>query len=63
MHCPELFEGMSDDDWRNFTGEERAEELVKSDWAQSALVLVADRKACEDWVVVLAVNHWGEILL
>ncbi|KAJ6034422.1 hypothetical protein N7460_008597, partial [Penicillium canescens] len=51
MHCPELFEGMSDDDWRHFMGEERAEELAESDRAQSALVLVADRKACEEgWV-------------
>ncbi|KAJ5958479.1 uncharacterized protein N7479_005629 [Penicillium vulpinum] len=63
MHCPELFEGMSDDDWRHFTGEERAEELAESDRVQSALVLVADRKACEEgWVLVLAVNHRGEIL-
>ncbi|KAJ5981362.1 hypothetical protein N7522_013783 [Penicillium canescens] len=63
MHCPELFEGMSDDDWRHFMGEERAEELAESDRAQSALVLVADRKACEEgWVLVLAVNHRGEIL-
>ncbi|KAJ5165063.1 uncharacterized protein N7500_006893 [Penicillium coprophilum] len=63
MHCPELFDGMSDDDWRHFTGEERAEELTESDRAQNVLVLIADRKACEEgWVLVSAVNHRGEIL-
>ncbi|KAL5360487.1 hypothetical protein BJX96DRAFT_175345 [Aspergillus floccosus] len=63
MHCPELFEGTSDDDWRHLTGEERAQELAESDRTQSALVLVADRKACEEgWVLALAVNHRGEIL-
>jgi hypothetical protein len=63
MHCPELFEGMSDGDWRHFEGEERAEELAESDRTQKALVLVADRKACEEgWVLGLAVNHRGEIL-
>jgi hypothetical protein len=63
MHCPELFEGMSDDDWRHFEGEERAEQLAETDRAQNALVLVADRKACEEgWVLALAVNHRGEIL-
>jgi hypothetical protein len=63
MHCPELFEGISDDDWRHFEGEERAEELAESDRIQKALVLVADRKACEEgWVLALAVNHRGEIL-
>ncbi|KAJ5375523.1 hypothetical protein N7517_007529 [Penicillium concentricum] len=63
MHCPDLFEGMSDDDWRHLTGEERAEELAESDRAQNLLVFVADRKACEEgWVLALAVNHRGEIL-
>lgn len=63
MHCPEVFEGMSDGDWWHFEGEERAEELAESDRTQKALVLVADRKACEEgWVLALAVNHWGEIL-
>ncbi|KAJ5757162.1 uncharacterized protein N7511_007344 [Penicillium nucicola] len=63
MHCPELFEGVSDDDWRHWKGEERAEELVESDRIQKALVLVADRKACvEGWVLALAVNHRGEVL-
>jgi hypothetical protein len=60
MHCPELLEGMSDGDWRHFEGEERAEELAESDRTQKALVLVADRKACEEgWVLALAVNHRG----
>ncbi|KAF7585708.1 hypothetical protein BBP40_010258 [Aspergillus hancockii] len=63
MHCPELFEGMSDDDWRHFSGEERAEELEESDRSQAALVIVADRKACEEgWVLLLAVNHRGQVL-
>jgi hypothetical protein len=63
MHCPELFEGISDSDWRHFKGEELAEELADSDRTQKALVLVADRKACEEgWVLALAVNHRGEIL-
>ncbi|KAJ5576728.1 hypothetical protein N7535_003654 [Penicillium sp. DV-2018c] len=58
-----LFEGMSDVDWRHFEGEERAEELAESERAQNALVLVADRKACEGgWVLALAVNHRGKIL-
>jgi hypothetical protein len=48
MHCPELFEGMSDGDWRYFEGEERAEELAEYDRTQKALVPVADRKACEE---------------
>jgi hypothetical protein len=63
MHCPELFEGMSDGDWRHFEREERAEELAENDRTQKALVLVADRKACEEgWVLALAVNDRGEIL-
>ncbi|KAJ5979291.1 hypothetical protein N7501_002633 [Penicillium viridicatum] len=63
MHCPELFEGMSDGDWRHFEEEERAGELAESDRTQKALVLVADRKACEEgWVLALAVNHRGGIL-
>ncbi|CAP91334.1 hypothetical protein PCH_Pc13g02650 [Penicillium rubens Wisconsin 54-1255] len=48
MHCPKLLEGISDGDWRHFEGEERAEELAESDRTQKALVLVADRKACEE---------------
>jgi hypothetical protein len=64
MHCPELFEGISDGDWRHFEGEERAKELAESYRTQKALVLIADRKACEEgWVLALAVNHRGEILL
>ena len=60
MHCPKLLEGISDGDWRHFEGEERAEELAESDRTQKALVLVADRKACEEgWVLALAVNHRG----
>ncbi|GAB1216464.1 hypothetical protein ATERTT37_005679 [Aspergillus terreus] len=63
MHCPELFEGTSDDDWRHFSGDQRAEELQGSDRSQAALVIVADRKACEEgWVLLLAVNHRGQIL-
>ncbi|KAI9040582.1 uncharacterized protein KD926_008149 [Aspergillus affinis] len=63
MHLADLFDGTSDRPWRHFTGEERAESLAESDRTQSALVVVADRKACEEgWVLVLAVNHRGEIL-
>ncbi|KAK1146592.1 hypothetical protein N8T08_003022 [Aspergillus melleus] len=46
-----------------FYGDERAESLAESDRTQSALVVVADRKACEEgWVLLLVVNHRGEIL-
>ncbi|KAF9890843.1 hypothetical protein FE257_005414 [Aspergillus nanangensis] len=64
MHCPELFWGVSEDEWRRFNAEEQqAEELEESDRSQAALVLVADRKACEEgWVLGLAVNHRGQIL-
>ncbi|KAI9042649.1 uncharacterized protein KD926_005255 [Aspergillus affinis] len=61
MHCPELFEGCSDDEWRHFSGEEREEEESRT--SQVAMVLVADRKACEEgWVLLLALNHRGQVL-
>lgn len=63
MHCPELFEGTTDYEWRYFAGEKRAEELADSDRTQNAVVFVADRKACEEgWVLGLAVNHRGQVL-
>ncbi|KAK1142860.1 hypothetical protein N8T08_007294 [Aspergillus melleus] len=63
MHCPELFEGCSDGDWRHFRGEERKEEEMESRASQVAMVLVADRKACkEGWVLLLALNHRGQVL-
>lgn len=63
MHCPELLEGLSDGDWRHFDMEEQAKEVAESDQLQVALVLVADRTACEEgWVLALAINHRGQIL-
>ncbi|KAH8428568.1 uncharacterized protein LDX57_006264 [Aspergillus melleus] len=63
MHCPELFEGCSDGGWRHFSGEEREEEENESRTSQVAMVLVADRKACEEgWVLLLALNHRGQVL-
>ncbi|PGH27224.1 hypothetical protein AJ80_01181 [Polytolypa hystricis UAMH7299] len=61
MHCPDQFDGDGDRDWRHQTlSEAEAEELEKH---QSLLVIVADRKACEEgWVLHLAINHRGEIL-
>lgn len=63
MHCPELLDGISDDDWRHFSGDEREEEEMECARSQSAMVLVADRKACEEgWLLLLAINHKGQIL-
>ncbi|KAG9199589.1 hypothetical protein G6514_008351 [Epicoccum nigrum] len=52
--CPDAMEGSSERD------EEDEEELM---WSQALLIVVADREACEEgWVLLLSVNHKGQIL-
>lgn len=62
MHCPDVLDGVTaahyrppspDDAWWKGEVDER----------QNLLVLVADRKACEEgWILHLAVNHKGKVL-
>lgn len=59
MHKPDTLDGLSQRDW--------PEEFYKLDdnldMTQCMLVVVADRKTCEEgWVLFLAVNQKGEIL-
>ncbi|KAJ9489705.1 hypothetical protein VN97_g3581 [Penicillium thymicola] len=59
MRKPDTLDGLSRRDW--------AEELYKNhpdpDMMQCLMVVVADRKACEEgWVLFLAVNHKGDVL-
>ncbi|OQE36021.1 hypothetical protein PENCOP_c012G03917 [Penicillium coprophilum] len=55
MHRPDMLDGLSRRDWYD-----KPDELENF---QSIMVLVADRKACEEgWVLFLAPNHRGEIL-
>ncbi|KAJ5183891.1 hypothetical protein N7492_001507 [Penicillium capsulatum] len=66
MHCPGQFDGNSDprrDDWRHFSPTRIEAELPGIDKSQRLLVCVADRKACEEGLVLfLAINHRGQIL-
>ncbi|KAJ5169923.1 uncharacterized protein N7500_002706 [Penicillium coprophilum] len=59
MHRPDMLDGLSRRDWPAAWYEE-PDVLEKF---QSIMVIVADRKACEEgWVLLLAPNHRGEIL-
>lgn len=57
MHCPDQIDGSRIENLDAFPPAEEVE-----DW-QMLLVLVADRKACEEgWVLHLAINHRGQVL-
>lgn len=64
MDCPDLIDGMSDDDWRKHDVETKAkEEAYGLARDQRLLLMITDRKACEQgWVYLVAVNHKGEAL-
>ncbi|KAJ5385205.1 hypothetical protein N7517_003116 [Penicillium concentricum] len=61
MHYPDTFEGLSRREWHwPHISDETLPDLEK--W-QDLMIVVADRKACEEgWVLFLAVNHHGKIL-
>lgn len=60
MHRPDMLDGLSRRDWPA-DWYNKPDELERF---QPIMVLVADRKACEEgWVLFLALNHKGEILL
>lgn len=55
MRCPDAMEGSSE--------REILEEDGHTELAQSLLVVVADREACEEgWVLLIALNHRGQAL-
>lgn len=66
MHCPGQFDGNTHPDydkWRKFTQARIEEELPYVEKSQSLMVCVADRKACEDGLVLfLGINHRGQVL-
>ncbi|KAL2829475.1 hypothetical protein BDW59DRAFT_142140 [Aspergillus cavernicola] len=56
-HCPDQIDGSRVEDLDDFP----PDELIEG-W-QMLLVIIADRKACEDgWVLHLAINHKGHVL-
>ncbi|KAJ5988308.1 hypothetical protein N7481_003518 [Penicillium waksmanii] len=59
MRKPDTLDGLSKRDWP----EELYKRIPEPDMLQCIMVVVADRKACEEgWVLFLAVNQKGEIL-
>jgi hypothetical protein len=60
MRCPDVMEGHSQSSpWEHWLSETE-EEL---DSTQALLVLVVDGEACEDgWVLMIALNHRGQVL-
>ncbi|KAJ5781089.1 hypothetical protein N7457_006249 [Penicillium paradoxum] len=59
MHRPDTLDGLSKRDWPSWY----IEESVESDMVQCLMLVVADRKACEEgWVLFMAVNERGEVL-
>ncbi|KAJ5205437.1 hypothetical protein N7491_003937 [Penicillium cf. griseofulvum] len=59
MHRPDMLDGLSSRDWPT----EWYNEPDKLEKFQSIMVVVADRKVCEEgWVLFLAPNHRGEVL-
>jgi len=55
MRCPDAMEGSSE--------QKMMEEDDHTELAQSLLVVVADREACEEgWVLLIALNHRGQAL-
>lgn len=64
MHCPDQFDGNScRSKWRSHTPSQAEAEEAVHDTRQSILVLVADKKACEDgWVLFMAINHKARVL-
>ncbi|KAL5357179.1 hypothetical protein BJX96DRAFT_144019 [Aspergillus floccosus] len=63
MHCPDQLDGCSDREWRHHDETQIKEWSAWMERWQLLLVLVADRKACEEgWVLHLAINHKGQVL-
>jgi hypothetical protein len=63
MRCPDLFEGSSIPDWREHDAETAAEEESQLAKSQRFLLMIADRKACEEgWIYLVAVDHKGRVL-
>lgn len=59
MRKPDTLDGLSKRDWP----EEFYKCIPDLDMSQCMMVVVADRKTCEDgWVLFLAVNERGEVL-
>ncbi|OGE47258.1 hypothetical protein PENARI_c052G03806 [Penicillium arizonense] len=59
MHKPDILDGLTARDWPS----ESYKRSLKPDMAQCLMLVLADRKACEEgWVLFLAVNHKGEVL-
>jgi hypothetical protein len=62
-HYPDSFDYARDSPWRHHSPSEAEAQLPYLNTSQNLMLLVADRKACEEgWVLHLAVNHRGEIL-
>jgi hypothetical protein len=63
MRCPDLFEGNTTHEWREDDAETAAEEESRLAKSQRFLLMVADRKACEQgWIYLVAVDHKGRVL-
>ena len=63
MHTPDSFDGISGADWRDDDQERARDEEQRLSMSQHFLVLVADRKACEEgWMLQVAVTHKGHAL-
>jgi hypothetical protein len=63
MQCPDAMEGCSPSNWNSADGEESTEETEELEHQQALLVVVADGEACEDgWVLLVAINHKGQVL-
>lgn len=59
MRCPDALEGSSESGWSRRLA--RTDEELNLQ--QVLLVLVADREACEEgWVLLIALNHRGQVL-
>ncbi|KAJ5397046.1 hypothetical protein N7509_005159 [Penicillium cosmopolitanum] len=59
MNKPDTLDGLSDRNWPT----ESYMIPPEPDMFQSLMVVVADRKSCEEgWMLLLAVNHKGEVL-
>lgn len=59
MHKPDILDGLAKRDWPI----ESYKRPPEPDMAQCLMLVVADRKACEEgWMLFLAVNHKREVL-
>ena len=56
IQCPDAMESRNG-------GRETTEDDDDLKWRQKSLIVVADREACEDgWVLLIALNHKGQVL-